>query len=159
MLSLKNLKKSLRAFTVVAVGLVAGGWALNAVLNAAALGSKTHVTQVLVGWEYSGAAKLPHAYVVVRDEFGNPVNGALVTGDWSGCNRMTGASATTQTFYKPDGTIRFDGAALVYGKKHSCVNNNCLFTFTVTKVSMTGMTYDPASNVTSSGSTNCKPLL
>lgn len=137
---------------------MAGGWALNPVLHAAALGSKTHVTQVLVGWEYSGAAKLPHAYVVVRDEFDNPVNGALVTGNWSGCNNMTGASATTQTFYNSDGTIRFDGAALVYGKKHSCLMNNCLFTFTVTNVSKAGMTYDRGSNVISSGSTKCNPL-
>mgnify|MGYP001603225817 CR=1 FL=1 len=154
----KHWRKSLTALAVVAVALVSRGWAVNAVLHAAALGSKMHVTQVSVGWEYSGASKQPHAYVFIRDEFGNPVNGALVTGDWSGCNTKKGASATTQTFYNPDGTIRFDGAAQVFGRKHSCLKSNCNFTFTVTNVSMTRMTYDPASNVTSSGSAPCNPL-
>ena len=48
--------------------------------------------------------------------------------------------------------------AQVFGRKHTCQNNNCQFIFTVTNVSMTGMTYDPASNVTSSGHTACNPL-
>lgn len=159
MFNRKHWKKSL--IVVLAVLVVGGALGLtkNVLLGqTAVVGTKMHVTEVSVGWAYSGGgSKQPHAYVFIRDEFDNPVNGALVTGDWSGCNTKKGASATTQTFFNPDGTIRFDGVAQVFGRKHSCLNSNCSFIFTVTNVSMTGMTYDPASNVTSSGSIRCNP--
>ena len=158
MFNRKHWKKSL--IVVLSVLVVGGAFGLltkNVLLGQPAVGTTLKVTQVSVGWEFSGASRQPYAYVLIRDEYGNPVNGALVTGDWSGCNTMTGASATTKTFYDSTGAIQRDGAAQVFGKKHSCLNSNCKFIFTVTKVSMTGMTY-VATVPPSSGSTPCNPL-
>jgi hypothetical protein len=136
--------------TVAALALVWTGLTRQVAVGAA-LGTKMHISGIGVTYKsVGGPNRLPIAQVDIRDEFGNPVDGAVVTGDWSGCFVLTGASATTQTYPYAD------GRAQIYGDKHSCWgNNHCNFTFTVTSVTKSGMTYDASANVASSATTPC----
>ena len=133
MLSLKNLKKSL----IVALSVLLVTGALGELTRRVVFAQtpSMHVAQISVGWNFQGASRLPFAYVFIQDESGKPVDGALVTGNWSGCNTLNGASATTQLTLNSDGTPRGDGVATIYGKKvsyQSC--GTCSFIFTVTNV-------------------------
>ena len=120
-------------------------------------GTVMHVQAVLVNFaNVGGPNRQPHAYVYIRDEFGAPVNGATVTGNWTGCTVQNGVTAVTQTLYNSSGQITADGVAHFVGKKRSCWgNNSCDFIFTVTNVAMTGLVYDPSSNVTNFGYSPC----
>ena len=75
------------------------------------------------------------ASVTVRDVSGNPVSGAQVTGTWSGV--VSGnASVTTNS----SGAADFRSASVK-------ATTGSTFTFTVTGITLSGYTYDAASNV------------
>jgi hypothetical protein len=122
------------------------------------------VSNFHAGWYIAGqgrSSRQTFAIVDIVDGNGSPVNGVLVKGNWSGCYKLNGASDTTETVCTtPSGTPIecVDGRAVIWGKKHNCPNNNCLFTFTITSVQKDGMTYVPAEGKTSS-STPCNALL
>ncbi len=159
MFSRKHSKTILVALAVTTIGLLAGGLAMNSLLAAPA-GTTMHVEAVNINFSnVGGPNRLASAYVFVRDELGNPVNGAVVTGNWSGCFRQTGDSGTTKTFFNTDGTIDVDGVAQIDADKaRSCWGNptKCSFIFTVTNITKTGLIYDASKNLTSSGSTQCR---
>jgi hypothetical protein len=159
MFPLMHRKRRLTHLAMIAAAVI-GSVTAGRTAHAQALGSRLHVTSVIVGWNYSHASREPYAFVFVANEFGTPVDGAVVTGNWSGCNVVKGAAGTTQVFVNPDGSLRFDGAALIAGRRNQCLQDkgNCDFVFTVTSVSLPGMVYDQAANVTSSGSVKCNPL-
>ncbi|MBW3540365.1 MAG: hypothetical protein KY476_08850 [Planctomycetes bacterium] len=93
-----------------------------------------------------GPRRLAIATIEVVDEFGTPVDGATVIGDWSGCIEGTD-SAVTQTYVLSDGTVVSGRAIIEADKANSCWGKNgCTWTFTVTDISKEGMTYDAASN-------------
>ena len=110
------------------------------------------VSYVSAGFVYgSGWNRQGKATVDIVDGNGNPVNGALVVGNWSGCFKLNGASDTTETVCTTDSdgnTICNDGRAVIWGKNFSC-RKNCLVTFTVTDVRKDGMTYVPEAGPTS----------
>ena len=156
MLYLKDWKKSL--IVVLSVLLVGGalGELTRRVVLASAVGTKLHVDSMGVNFQNVGGPKrLASAAVFVKDELGNPINGALVEGNWSGCFSYAD-SATTQTKV---GTPDEVGLAIIEANKaYSCWGQpvKCFFTLSVTNISKAGMTYDPNANVTSSGSTQCR---
>jgi hypothetical protein len=89
------------------------------------------------------------AWVFVEDEFGNPVSDAVVTGDFSGCFALTGATAITDA-PPPDSYM---GRAVVEGKKVDCKRQStCTLTFTVTGIVKEGFHYDPSANLKQSDS-------
>jgi len=120
-------------------------------------GTAMHIESIGVSASASGGGyPLWSAGVTIRDEFGFPVNGATVKGDWSGCITKKGASGVTQSWYNAAGELIRDGMAKVDGRKHpfNCPDS-CSFVFTVTNVTKSGMTYDSSANVVSSGSQQC----
>ena len=159
MLSLKNWKKSL--IVVLSVLLVAGALGeltRRVVLAQTAVGTKLHVDRVAVNFSNVGGPKrLASASVGVRDELGNPVAGALVEGNWSGCFSYKG-SATTQLITYPESGITEAYAQIVANKATSCWGKpvKCSFTFTVTKISKAGYTYDATANVKTSDFRQCQ---
>lgn len=139
-----------------ALGWSALGWSATPA-PASPQGMVMHVESIGVGFaNVGGPNRLPIAFVTIRDEFGFPVNGATVTGNWTGCNNKT-ASGVTQTWFNSAGVVTADGMAKITGKKHSCWGaNQCNFVFTVTNVTKSGMVYDPSANVMSSSYTFCE---
>ena len=121
------------------------------------------VSNVVGGWHYDTRNKKQgDAHVNIVDGYGNPVNGAVVIGNFSGCFTLNGVSDTTETvcWTNSDGTTTcVDGRAVILGKYYDCPTRkrNCLFTFTVTDVQKAGMTYVPVDGMTS-GSTWCQAL-
>jgi len=73
------------------------------------------------------------ATVMVVDGVGNPVSGATVTGIWSGLVTTGDGSKTTGT----------NGSALFYSGRSS---SSGTFTFCITSISKSGMTYDAVTN-------------
>jgi len=121
------------------------------------------VSNVIGGWTYGARGKKQgRAVVDIVDGNGNPVNGALVVGNFSGCFTLNGVSDTTETVCWTDAdgnTNCVDGKVVISGKYHNCSTRktNCLFTFTVTDVQKDGMTYVPVEGKTS-GSTWCEVM-
>jgi hypothetical protein len=106
----------------------------------------------VVYWEIGGPKRLPIAFVYIVDGNGQPVNGALVAGDWSGCLRQRNDSALTQTICHTgdDGElICRDGIARIEANKWVSCMKPCYITFTITSVSKPGMTYVPVEGKTS----------
>jgi len=119
-----------------------------------------HVEAVGVNFEYvSGPRRRPHAYVSVKDNLGQPVAGATVTGTWSGCLPGTG-SAVTQ-IYTTDANGKpvppYSYAHIVHPKTHSCSGSSkpCGFYFTVTSITHPSLQYDPSANLQTTGSSVC----
>ena len=157
MFNRKHWKKSL--IVVLSVLVVGGAFGLltrNVVLGQTAVGTKLHVDDMGIGWKNVGGPKrLAAAEVTVKDEFGNRINGALVEGNWSGCFSYAD-SATTETVTFPDGTVVQGWATIWADKPNSCWGKGCTWTFTVTKISKTGMTYDPTANFRTTASFQCQ---
>jgi PKD repeat protein len=80
------------------------------------------------------------ASVTVRDNNGNPVSGATVSGTWSG---VVGGSASLVT--NSSGQADFVSARVNAA-------TGSVFTFTVTGITLSGYAYDPARNVETSDS-------
>lgn len=99
-----------------------------------------HVEDIVMSW-VSGPGKRVYsrATVEIRDSDGLVVEGATVTGDFSGAISETGASAVTGT----------DGKAAITSE--ASIRTGTV-TFTVTDVSGEGLEYDAAANVVSSAS-------
>ena len=117
--------------------------------------TQLYVNRIGVNFAHVGGPKRqPFAVVDVVDGNGQPVNGALVVGDWSGCFRQRDASELTDTVCTTIGGEPMDcldGRAVIWGKSHTCRGKNCLFTFTITSVQKDGMTYIPVDGKTSGG--------
>ena len=119
--------------------------------------TQLYVNRIAVAFASVGGPKrLPFAVVDIVDGNSNPVNGALVVGDWSGCFKQLNDSAVTETVCQTvDGTlICVDGRTTIWANKsYSCwgKGQSCSFTFTITNVSKQGMTYIPVDGKTTDG--------
>jgi len=78
------------------------------------------------------------ATIWIKDEYTNDVNGATVSGAWSGAATGDTSGETSQ-----DGKVTLESKA---------VKGGGTFTFTVTDVSATGYTYNESLNVMDSNS-------
>jgi hypothetical protein len=128
--------------------------------NPASAQSTDPATQLYVNFvgvnfaHVGGPKRQPFAVVIIVDGNGQPVNGALVVGDWSGCFKQLNDSAVTETVCHTgeDGTVNCtDGEAIIWANKsYSCwgKGKGCSFTFTITSVSKDGMTYVPVEGQT-----------
>jgi hypothetical protein len=111
--------------------------------------TQLYVSSIAVAYANVGGPKrLPVAYVVIVDGNGQPVNGAPVVGNWSGCFKQLNDSAVTDTLcWDEDGEpVCQDGLATIWANKsYSCwgKGKSCSFTFTITSVTKQGMTYVP----------------
>ena len=143
--------------SVLVVGGAFGLLTKNVLLGQTAVGTKLHVAGMGIGYKNTGGPnRLAVAQVDVEDELGNRINGALVEGNWSGCFSYAD-SATTETVTYPSGTVVNGRANIWANKANSCWGKNgCTWTFTVTKISKTGMTYDPTANVKTTASFQCQ---
>lgn len=117
--------------------------------------TQLYVSSIAVAYgSIGGPRRLASAYVVIVDGNGQPVNGALVVGDWSGCLRQGNDSALTQTVCRigDDGQIVCtDGIARIEANKWVSCMKSCHFKFTITSVSKQGMTYVPVAGKTTAG--------
>jgi len=112
------------------------------------LSTQLYVSRIGVVYHSVGGPKrLPSAVVDIVDGNGQPVNGALVVGDWSGCRyRERNISDVTETvcWTDEDGTpVCQDGEAKIWATKSVSCMKPCYITFTITSVSKDGMTYVP----------------
>ena len=114
--------------------------------------TQLYVSRIAVVYgSIGGPRRLANAYVDIVDGNGQPVNGALVVGDWSGCLRQRNDSGLTQTvcWTGDDGqVICRDGIARIEANKWVSCMKPCYFTFTITGVSKQGMTYVPVADKT-----------
>ena len=142
--------------SVLVVGGAFGLQTKNVLLGQTAVGTNLHVAGMGIGYKNTGGPnRLAVAQVDVEDELGIRLNGALVEGHWSGCFSYAD-SATTQTVTFSDGTVVNGRANIWANKSNSCQGNNrCFWTFTVTKISKTGFTYDSTANVQTTASLQC----
>jgi hypothetical protein len=83
-----------------------------------------------------GKNKWARVTIAVRDLNGQPVSGAVVTGQWSGARSGTASASTASS-----GTVTIDSAKS---------KNGGTTTFTVTGITKSGYTYTPAQNSASS---------
>jgi len=82
-----------------------------------------------------------YATIQIFDQNNKPVSNAAVSGNWSGC--LTGTETALTNI---NGYVQFKG------KK--CAKN-CTLTFTVNNVVLSGSTYDPGKNITTSATKVC----
>ena len=119
--------------------------------------TQLYVSSIAVAYaSVGGPRRQPFAVVDIVDGNGQPVNGALVAGNWSGCFKQLNDSAVTETVcWEGDGgPICQDGEATIWANKtYSCWGSgkHCSFTFTITSVSKAGMTYVPVAGKTTAG--------
>jgi hypothetical protein len=119
--------------------------------------TQLHVSSIAVVYaSVGGPRRQPVAFVVIEDGNFNPVNGALVVGNWSGCFKQLNDSAVTETvcWEEDGGPVCQDGEATIWANKtYSCWGSgkHCSFTFTITSVSKAGMTYVPVAGKTTAG--------
>ena len=120
--------------------------------------TQLYVSSINVAYgSIGGPRRLANAYVDIVDGNGQPVNGALVVGDWSGCLRQRNDSGLTQTvcWTDDDGQVVCrDGIARIEANKWVSCMKPCYFMFTITSVSKQGMTYVPVEGRTT-GTTYC----
>ena len=121
-----------------------------------------HVEAVLVNFNYAvGYQRRPNAYVYVKDNLGQAVAGATVTGTWNGCLGGTGSAITQLVdIYDANGNyLRTEAIAhIAHPKTHSCGgkgSKSCSFIFTVTSITHPSLQYDPSANVQTTGSCPC----
>ncbi len=113
-----------------------------------AFGEAMHVDSLVASWTIEGPRKRKALAIVrIHDEFGTPVEGATVTGDFSGCTTENNFSGVTDC----------TGRAFIPGnRKVSCTsNNNCCFVFTVTNVEHDLLMYLPEANAINCSSIQC----
>ena len=103
-------------------------------------GPDMYVNDIAMTWyEPKSGYYAAKATVWVKDEYTDDVDGATVTGAWSGATTSGDTSGDTGQ----DGKVTLESKA---------VKGGGTFTFTVTDVSATGFTYNPALNVMDSNS-------
>jgi len=97
-----------------------------------------YVSSIKMSARKSGGVKTATAVVTVKDQTGAVKSGAKVTGSWSG---LTTGSASATTTTSGTATLKSGGT-----KKTGT------FTFTITNITLSGYTYQPARNATTSAS-------
>jgi hypothetical protein len=107
-------------------------------VNPAPPPSTLHVFGIAMSVAKVGNGKTATARVSIANSSGAPVNGATVTGSWSG---LTNGSAS--------GTTGTNGVVALASAKSRQTGT---FTFTVSNVNATGYTYDSTKNVATSAS-------
>jgi hypothetical protein len=99
-----------------------------------------YVNDIAMSWyEPKGGYYIATATVWIKDEYTYDVNGATVSGEWSGATPYGDEQGQTGQ----DGKVTLESKVLKGGGT---------FTFTVTDVSATGYTYNPSMNVMDSNS-------
>lgn len=100
-----------------------------------------HVAAITMAWVSAGKSRFrARAAVTVVDVAGAPIEGATVTGDFTGRISQTGATAVSGA----------DGVAVL--TTSGATNKSGTVTFTVTGISGPGIGYDPSANVVTSAS-------
>ena len=154
MKSSMKLRRGLAIFASLLLALLVGAGGGNSARANQSVGTKLHIDSLSVGSFAQGGGwqRSASALVFISDEFGNPVDGALVTGDWSGCFDQKSDSATTVLITDPDTGIVYGRAMVLADKKTTCVlkGKPCDIYFGVTNVAKSGYTYDPTANVVGS---------
>lgn len=97
-----------------------------------------HISSLVMSLTSNKSGTLAYAKVTIVDQNGAALAGATVTGFWSGVVSGTSSGTTTTA-----------GTATLKSPK---TRSSGTFTFTVTNVSLSGYTYNPASNLQSSAS-------
>ncbi|MCU0598340.1 MAG: PKD domain-containing protein [Desulfobacterales bacterium] len=97
-----------------------------------------YISDIVMSYKKVGVSKTASAVVAIKNGSGKMVSGATVTGNWSGA--LTGTASVKTNSY---------GKATFVSKK---TINKGVATFTVTKVSASGYTYNPGMNVKASAS-------
>jgi serine protease len=100
---------------------------------------KMHVANITMELKKSGVNTWATATVTIVDSSGHPVQGAQVTGKWSGATTDTDTALTNSS-----------GQVTVESNKLRKPRSGTTFTFTVTGVVLSGWTYDYAANVETS---------
>jgi hypothetical protein len=98
-----------------------------------------YVNDIAMSWYEAKGNYTATATVWIKDEYTSDVDGATVTGAWSGATNKGDTSGQTGQ----DGKVTLESKS---------VKGGGTFTFTVTDVSATGFTYNPALNVMDSNS-------
>ncbi|UCC48789.1 MAG: fibronectin type III domain-containing protein [Gemmatimonadota bacterium] len=101
-----------------------------------------HVGDISVTIVQLGVNRLASATVLVLDQYGVPISGVEVVGDWTWNSTDIGASS---------GITDGSGVATVDSSKQKALSGD-VFEFTVTNLILSGYTYDAASNVKTSES-------
>lgn len=101
-------------------------------------GAEIYVFDIAMSYSKQGSQYTAQAVVWIKDSSGNNVDGATVSGTWSGV-----VSGTAQ------GVTGADGKVTLTSPKTKSTGT---FTFTVTGVTKSGFTYNPALNVETSDS-------
>jgi len=96
-----------------------------------------HVAAIVMALQKTGSSTAASATVTIVDNNGSPVRSAAVSGTWSGLTSGSSSGTTSKT-----GTVKLTSK--------SVRNAHGTFTFTVTSVSRSGYTYNPAGNVETS---------
>jgi hypothetical protein len=104
--------------------------------SAAEMQLAVHAANMYVGYMLvTGAGKRATLDVQVLDDTNAAVPGATVTGNWSGCFKQNGVVAGTTD---SNGWIHYTSTKIT----NCSASRTCLFTFTVTNVTGTGLTWD-----------------
>lgn len=100
-----------------------------------------HIADIGMSWSTQGPFYKAHATVTIVDANDAPIEGAIVSGTWSGAYIGDGSGVTDAS-----GQVTLDSDK---------VKNGGTFTFTVVDVTKTGWTYDSATNIETSDSVTC----
>ena len=122
-------------------------------------GTRLHATMVNSGAGLlNGWRRQARAWVRVEDEFGAPVVGAKVTGEFSGCTRQSKKDPNNQALTEEEiTTSRIFATSSHTHKKFSCAKRDrCNVEFTVTNIEKAGYTYAPEENTAEFNSRECK---
>ena len=103
--------------------------------------SVMHVAEIIISTIKRGAKVNAKANVIVKDNGGIPVEGAIVYGSWSGLTSDSDSSVT-------------DSNGLVLLESDRIKKPSGIFTFTVDNITKDGWDYNSASNVETSNSIN-----
>jgi hypothetical protein len=110
---------------------------------------------ILKGWQRRAGAR-----VNVRDEFGDPVGGAVVWGYFSDCTETDEIPGITEIKSYWDEELQqeifYAEAEFDDGKFNCPVVGKCYVTFTVTDITHPERTYNPADNLITTRSTPCR---
>ncbi len=110
------------------------------------LGSFVHVDDIQVLSLLHRGTRRGSVMVTILDENLVPVEGATVSGQWSGCNFHD----------QPDSAVTDCNGLAVAQKNNACHRGEfCTIVFTVTDVAHDVPVYDPGANVETSDSTTC----
>ena len=131
--------QSAQTYYYVVRAVNAAGSSANSIQASATTYRAAHVKAITMSWVKSGKKYKARAVVNVVDAAGKAVSGARVTGNFTGAINNSGLSGTTTT----------SGSATITSS--SSLSSGTV-TFTVTSITGTGFSYDPAANLVTSAS-------